>query len=90
MLSNARTRRRQSGAVRRKVVMLRGNRIPHECECDPCDMNCDGLIGALDIESFIGLLCNGDQPCGPCTGDINGDGVIDALDIEPFLNCLFQ
>ena len=58
-------------------------------DCDPCDMNCDGLINALDIETFIGLLFNGDQPCGPCTGDTNGDGAIDALDIEPFLNCLF-
>ena len=63
--------------------------------CVPCDMNCDLAINALDIEPFIGLLFNGDDPC--CgnrgdigsTGDVNLDGSIDALDIEGFINCLF-
>ncbi len=57
--------------------------------CDACDMNCDGEIDALDIEPFLGLLFEGDEPCNACTGDVNGDGLIDALDIEPFLACLF-
>ncbi len=57
--------------------------------CDPCHMNCDGDINALDIENFIDLLFNGATPCAPCTGDTNADGNIDALDIEPFLTCLF-
>ena len=57
--------------------------------CDPCDMNCDGEVNAIDIESFLGLLFFGDTPCNTCTGDVNGDGSIDALDIEPFLECLF-
>ena len=57
--------------------------------CDPCDMNCDGDVNALDIESFLGLLFAGDVPCDVCTGDVNGDGSVDAADIEPFLNCLF-
>ena len=57
--------------------------------CDPCDMNCDGGIDALDIEPFLDLLFGGGQPCNTCTGDVNGDGSIDALDIEPFLECLF-
>ena len=60
-----------------------------ELDCDPCDMNCDGVVDALDIESFIGLLFLGDEPCQPCTGDVNGDGFIDANDIEGFINCLF-
>ncbi|MCH7872394.1 MAG: hypothetical protein IID33_11905 [Planctomycetes bacterium] len=63
--------------------------------CEPCDMNCSGNIDANDIEPFIGLLFDGDDPC--CgnrgdigsTGDVNRDGSIDALDIEPFMNCLF-
>ncbi len=58
-------------------------------ECDPCDMNCDGGIDALDIEPFLDLLFSGGVPCNSCTGDTNNDGSIDALDIEPFLNCLF-
>ena len=57
--------------------------------CDPCDMNCDGDINALDIEDFIDLLFNGAKPCNTCTGDTNADGSIDALDIEGFLNLLF-
>ncbi|MCH7872979.1 MAG: S8 family serine peptidase [Planctomycetes bacterium] len=63
--------------------------------CEPCDMNCDGAIDALDIEFFIDLLFNGTDPC--CgnrgevgsTGDVNLDGSIDAADIEGFINCLF-
>ena len=57
--------------------------------CDPCDMNCDGLVDALDIEPFIDLLFHGGVPCGTCAGDTNGDGNIDAADIEGFINCLF-
>ncbi len=58
--------------------------------CDPCDMNCDGDVNALDIEPFLELLFGPNpDPCDTCTGDVNGDGNIDALDIEPFLNCLF-
>ena len=58
--------------------------------CDePCDMNCDGVIDAFDIEPFLDLLFGGGEPCAPCTGDVNGDGNINAFDIEPFLECLF-
>ena len=58
--------------------------------CDPCDMNCDGDVNALDIEPFLELLFGPNpMPCDTCTGDVNGDGSIDALDIEPFLECLF-
>ena len=60
-----------------------------ESECDPCDMNCDGDINAIDIEPFLDLLFGGGEACGICAGDVNGDGGIDALDIEPFLECLF-
>lgn len=55
--------------------------------CEPCDMNCNGEINALDIEPFLEPF--GPPPCSPCVGDTNRDGVINALDIEPFLVCLF-
>ncbi len=65
-------------------------------ECDPCDMNCDTLINAFDIEPFLTLLFDPDSDpcCGErgdvgSTGDTNGDGEINSFDIEPFLNCLF-
>ena len=54
----------------------------------PCDMNCDGIVNAFDIEPFLDLLFGGGQPCASCTGDVNGDGNIDAFDIEPFLERL--
>jgi hypothetical protein len=57
--------------------------------CDPCDMNCDGDINALDIEPFLALLFGGGVPCDTCTGDVTGNGVINRFDIEPFLWCLF-
>ncbi len=58
--------------------------------CDPCDMNCDGDVNAIDIENFIALLFDPNAvPCNTCTGDVNGDGTVDAFDIEPFLECLF-
>ena len=55
----------------------------------PCDMNCDGVVNAFDIEPFLDLLFGGGEPCDSCTGDANDDGDINAFDIEPFLNCLF-
>ncbi|MCZ6817849.1 MAG: hypothetical protein O7F76_14275 [Planctomycetota bacterium] len=58
-------------------------------ECDPCDMNCDGVVDALDIEPFLDLLFGGGTPCDFCTGDVNGDMRIDAGDIQGFIECLF-
>ena len=57
--------------------------------CDPCDMDCDGVVNAFDIEPFLDLLFGGGKPCDSCTGDVDGNGEINAFDIEPFLNCLF-
>ena len=57
--------------------------------CDSCDMNCDGVVDAGDIEDFINILFNGQTPCDTCTGDTNGDGSVDAGDIEGFIACLF-
>ena len=66
-------------------------------QCDACDMNCDGVVDAFDIQPFLDLLftpgvepCCGERGVGAgFTGDVNCDGVIDAFDIEPFLDCLF-
>ena len=59
------------------------------------DVNCDGVINALDIEPFLVALFEPNQypgrypDCDITLADINGDGSIDALDIEPFLWLLF-
>lgn len=60
-----------------------------ELRCEACDMNCDGVVDSIDIDSFIDILFNGVNPCGTCTGDVNGDNVVDAADIEGFIDCLF-
>ena len=57
--------------------------------CDPCDMDCDGVVNANDIEPFIDLLFNNGPRCNSCTGDTNGDGDVNAADIEGFIACLF-
>ena len=64
------------------------------------DLNCDGVINALDIEPFLVALFDPDEypvrfpDCDIDLADINQDGRIDALDIdaldiEPFLRLLF-
>jgi hypothetical protein len=62
-------------------------RVECAASCDPCDLNCDGIVDAFDIEPFINRI-GGAAGCSPCAGDANGDGVVDAFDIEPFINCL--
>jgi hypothetical protein len=57
--------------------------------CEPCDLNCDGVVDAFDIEPFISVLLGG-QGCSGCAGDANGDGSVDAFDIEPFIDCLIE
>ena len=60
--------------------------------CDSCDMNCDGVVDALDIEGFLQALFDPEnfQPdCDPTLADINQDGAVNAFDIEPFIELLF-
>lgn len=67
-----------------------GDGVPDECQCDPCDANCDGAVNASDIQPFIGILFDGDAPCGGgCAGDTNRDGSVNSSDIEGFITCLF-
>ena len=76
-----------------EVIALGGPRavgIPGGVACDPCDMDCNGVVDAFDIEPFLDLLFSPKpMPCNSCTGDVDDNGVVDAFDIEPFLNCLF-
>lgn len=68
---------------------MSGGVWPIATPCDPCDVNCDGVIDAYDIEPFIDLLVGPNPtPCSSCAGDANGDNRVDAFDIEPFVNCL--
>lgn len=62
-------------------------RVSFGSSCDRCDMNCDGSVDLLDVQSFIALFLGGD-PRDYCTGDVNDDGSIDLTDVEPFIECL--
>ena len=56
------------------------------------DLNCDGIVDALDIERFLQALFdpkNFPPDCDPTLADINEDGAVNALDIEPFIGLLF-
>ncbi len=67
-----------------------GDPCPGGCGFAAADMDCNGVIDALDIEPFICLLFDPNcVPCSTCAGDVNGDGTVNAEDIEPFINILF-
>ena len=64
----------------------------------PGDMNCDGLLNALDIDAFV-IALNSTPPdfteyyddypnCEAILADINADGSINSLDIDPFVALL--
>lgn len=59
------------------------------------DTNCDGVIGAFDIEAFLVALFDPEAypsqypDCDILLADINDDGAVNAFDIEPFLELLF-
>ena len=53
-----------------------------------CDVNCDGIVDAFDIDAFVELLTF-HEPCALGLGDINCDGVVNNFDIDPFVaECL--
>ncbi len=58
------------------------------------DLNCDGVVGAFDIEPFIMAMVDvegyrGAYPaCDPLLADVNDDSRVDAFDIEPFIDLL--
>lgn len=63
----------------------------------PGDMNCDGVVNALDIQPFIdAILMTADDwnqshiGCNRLNGDFNGDEQVDLLDYLPFIQLLMH
>ncbi len=62
----------------------------------PGDTNCDGAVGAFDVEPFILALTDPNTyaarfpNCDIRGADADGNGVVDAFDIEPFVALLFN
>ena len=46
------------------------------------DVNLDGEVNGLDVDSFVGLVTGGDYQA---EGDMNEDGVVNGLDVDPFV-----
>lgn len=61
----------------------------------PGDMNCDGIVDALDRPAFVQALLDPagyvaqHLGCDVANGDLNGDGRVDGLDVKPFMAHLF-
>jgi len=53
--------------------------------CDPGDVNCDGVVNARDIQSFVRLLTGSQAPCAPCAGDLDGSGGVTGADIDALI-----
>lgn len=57
-------------------------------------MNCDGAIGAIDIEPLVTALVDPSAygaaypACDRMLADLNADGGVDAFDIEPFIEVI--
>ena len=51
------------------------------------DVNCDGLVNAVDVTIIYNYLLDGDETYKE-TCDINGDGIISAVDITAIYNIL--
>lgn len=62
----------------------------------PGDMNCDGVVNALDIQPFMTAIMSPNvyaelyPDCNILNGDISGDGVVDTFDIDPFVTLVTQ
>lgn len=54
---------------------------PDEPECDPADLDCDGLVNGNDLGTLLGQW----GACPGCPADINGDGVVDGDDLGELL-----
>jgi hypothetical protein len=49
-----------------------------QIECDPGDVNCDGVVNRADVNM---ITANRNKPASACTScDIDGDGMITVLD----------
>ena len=65
-------------------------------QVDRGDLNCDGVINALDIEPFMQAMFEPDlydgtfEVCDMALGDFDQSGTVDTLDIEGFLEALFS
>jgi len=51
------------------------------------DVNCDGAVDALDVQSVINRALGRDNPYPADFADLNGDGLWNALDVQRVINC---
>ncbi len=78
-------------------LQISGGRITGELTIEPAvlgDTNCDGLVNAADIDSFVLTITNPDAyratfpNCGLAAADANGDGLTNAADIDGFVDLI--
>jgi len=59
-------------------------------ECEPGDVNEDGLVNSFDIDAFVAVLTDpaGATPEQRCAADADLNGIVNAFDIDPFVELL--
>jgi hypothetical protein len=63
------------------------------CDCQPGEMNGDGIVNIFDITGLISYLYLDDDPPIPyelCSGDMNGDCVVNIFDITGLIAFLYR
>jgi hypothetical protein len=65
---------------------LSGSCLDAETDSNPCDINRDGGVNALDLQLLVNALLG--IPGGPGGGDLNGDTRTDVLDLQLLINVI--
>jgi hypothetical protein len=67
-------------------VTQSGSCLEPETDTNPCDINRDGGVNALDLQLLVNALLG--IPGSPAGGDLNGDARTDVLDLQLLINVI--
>jgi len=57
--------------------------------CEPCDVNCDGLVNIFDLQKVINVIIGIEtDPMIIERSDVNNDGSVNIFDLQLVINCI--
>jgi beta-glucanase (GH16 family) len=68
------------------LILIGGSQVPAAAAGGPCDMNSDGSVNVVDLQSLANAVL-GIQSLGG-NGDLNGDGSVNVIDIQVLVNVI--